>query len=136
MLTIPVPVRTDRLQIRFEGVVPSLPYDSDEKKALIDARPAHRYKVRAQTGRGDVVLTTLLGKILTLVANKLATLDPFGVGIEMEADRPGWCDALNGLPGIFGSSVNETIELKRLVEFTLRAMPAEVGECPLPGDRR
>jgi len=107
---------------------------SDEKKALIDARSAHRYKVRAQAGRGDIVLTTLLGKILTLVANKLATLDPFGVGIEMEADRPGWCDALNGLPGIFGSSVNETIELKRLVEFTSRAMPAGDGECPLPGE--
>ncbi len=103
---------------------------SEEKKALIDARPAHRYKVRAQAGRGDIVQTTLLGKILTLVANKLATLDPFGVGIEMEADRPGWCDALNGLPGIFGSSVNETIELKRLIEFTLRAMPAGDGELP------
>jgi len=37
----------------------------------------------------------------------------------MEADRPGWCDALNGLPGLFGSSVNETLELKRLVDFTL-----------------
>jgi hypothetical protein len=107
---------------------------SEEKKALIDTRPAHRYKVRAQAGRGDIVQTTLLGKILTLVANKLATLDPFGVGIEMEADRPGWCDALNGLPGIFGSSVNETIELKRLVEFTRRAMPAGDGDCPLPGE--
>ena len=107
---------------------------SEEKKALIDARPAYRYKVRAQAGRGDIVQTTLLGKILTLVANKLATLDPFGVGIEMEADRPGWCDALNGLPGIFGSSVNETIELKRLIGFTLRAMPAGEGGCPLPGE--
>ena len=107
---------------------------SDEKKALIDSRRAHRYKVRAQAGCGDVVQTTLLGKILTLVANKLATLDPFGVGIEMEADRPGWCDALNGLPGIFGSSVNETIELRRLADFTRRAMPAGDGECPLPGE--
>ncbi len=107
---------------------------SEEKKALIDARSADRYKVRARCGRGEIVLTTLLGKILTLVANKLATLDPFGVGIEMEADRPGWCDALNGLPGIFGSSVNETIELKRLAGFTLRAMPAGEGDCPLPGE--
>ena len=66
-----------------------------------------------------MVLTTLLGKILTLVVNKLASLDPCGVGIEMEADRPGWCDAMNGLPGLLGSSVNETIELKRLADFTL-----------------
>jgi len=33
----------------------------------------------------------------------------------MEAGRPGWNDALNGLPGLFGSSVNETFELKRLL---------------------
>jgi len=50
----------------------------------------------------------------------------------MEADRPGWCDALNGLPGIFGSSVNETIELKRLTDFTLKALVDVDGEFPLP----
>jgi len=105
---------------------------SEEKRAMLAARRAHRYKVRARAGQGEIVRTTLLGKILTLVANKLATLDPFGVGVEMEADRPGWCDALNGLPGIFGSSVNETIELKRLVDFTLRAMPAGEDACTLP----
>ena len=70
------------------------------KADLTDSRVRRRYQVRSQQGYGDIVYTTLLGKILTLVANKLATLDPFGVGIEMEADRPGWCDALNGLPGI------------------------------------
>jgi len=50
----------------------------------------------------------------------------------MEADRPGWCDALNGLPGIFGSSVNETIELKRLVDFTLKILAAVDGVFSLP----
>ena len=50
----------------------------------------------------------------------------------MEADRPGWCDALNGLPGLFGSSVNETIELKRLADFTRQALADLDGECPLP----
>jgi hypothetical protein len=50
----------------------------------------------------------------------------------MEADRPGWCDALNGLPGIFGSSVNETIELKRLVDFTFNALADVEGEFSLP----
>ncbi len=103
-----------------------------DKIALIASRPRCRYQVRAQGGRGDVVTTTLLGKILTLAANKLASLDPFGIGIEMEADRPGWCDALNGLPGLFGSSVNETIELKRLVDFTTRALVGLNGELSLP----
>ena len=107
---------------------------SPEKESLINSRSHRRHQVRAQRGRGDIVYTTLLGKILTLVANKLATLDPFGVGIEMEADRPGWCDALNGLPGIFGSSVNETIELKRLVDFTLKALADVDGAFSLPAE--
>ncbi|OAI03824.1 hypothetical protein [Methylomonas methanica] len=103
-----------------------------EKKALIDARQQRRYQVRTQAGHGEIVYTSLLGKILTLVANKLATLDPAGVGIEMEADRPGWCDALNGLPGILGSSVNETIELKRLVDFTRSVLSQVDVPCVLP----
>ncbi|PPD31661.1 MAG: hypothetical protein CTY19_13110 [Methylomonas sp.] len=107
-----------------------------EKMALIESRPQRRFQVRDQAGQGDIIYTSLLGKILTLVTNKLAALDPFGVGIEMDADRPGWCDALNGLPGILGSSVNETIELKRLVDFTFHnlgldnevSLPAELAE--------
>ncbi|MCK9636065.1 MAG: hypothetical protein M0R41_07280 [Methylobacter tundripaludum] len=105
---------------------------SPEKESLINSRARRRRQVRSQRGHGEIVYTTLPGKILTLVANKLATLDPFGVGIEMEADRPGWCDALNGLPGIFGSSVNETIELKRLVDFTLHALADVDGVFSLP----
>jgi hypothetical protein len=105
---------------------------SENKMALINARKQTPYRVRSQQGQGEVVLTTLLGKILTLLVNKLASLDPFGVGVEMEADRPGWCDALNGLPGLLGSSVNETIELKRLADFTLKALHDLNGECPLP----
>ncbi len=104
----------------------------EDKIALIASRRRHRHRVRAQGGTGEVVTTALLGKILTLAANKLASLDPFGVGIEMEADRPGWCDALNGLPGLFGSSVNETIELKRLVDLTWEALAGREGEISLP----
>jgi len=114
--------------VRQYGAVQARP----DKIDLIDSRAHRCYQVRSQHGHGDIVYTTLLSKILTLVANKLATLDPFGVGIEMEADRPGWCDALNGLPGIFGSSVNETIELKRLADFTRVALADVYGECLLP----
>ncbi|MEC4748143.1 hypothetical protein [Methylomicrobium sp. Wu6] len=103
-----------------------------DKIALIKSRSRRRYQVRTRGGQGEIVFTTLLGKILTLVVNKLSSLDPFGVGIEMEADRPGWCDALNGLPGLFGSSVNETIELKRLVDFTATALADVDGEFSLP----
>lgn len=116
--------------VRQYGAVQHRP----DKTDLINSRARRRYQVRSQRGKGEIVYTTLLGKILTLVANKLATLDPFGVGIEMEADRPGWCDALNGLPGILGSSVNETIELKRLADFTLAALDGVSGECSLPAE--
>lgn len=105
---------------------------NSDKQALIDSRSRRRHQVRALHGRGDIVHTTLLGKILTLVINKLATLDPAGMGIEMEADRPGWCDALNGLPGILGSAVNETLELKRLVDFTRDILRDIAAPCPIP----
>jgi hypothetical protein len=64
-----------------------------------------------------ILKVTLAGKLLTLIANKFAQLDPEEIGLMYEADRPGWNDALNGLPGLFGSGVSELIELKRLVQF-------------------
>jgi len=65
------------------------------------------------TKKGKLYTTTLSEKILSVILNRLATLDPEGVGVEMEADKPGWCDSLNGLPALFGSSLCETLELKR-----------------------
>ena len=106
--------------------------EREEKRTLIESRSHHKHHARYQRGNGEVVITTLLGKILTLVVNKLASLDPYGVGIEMEADRPGWCDAMNGLPGLLGSSVNEAIELKRLVDFTLGHLGGTALALSLP----
>ncbi|MBN2143276.1 MAG: hypothetical protein JW774_01510, partial [Candidatus Aureabacteria bacterium] len=76
---------------------------------------------RTEYGKGDVYHACLYSKMLCLVACKMATLDPNGSGIEMEGGRPNWYDALNGLPGLFGSSTHETLELKRLVMFMLGA---------------
>jgi len=78
--------------------------------------------LRTEDGEGDVYYTNLVAKLLCLTANKVATLDPDGVGIEMEADRPGWYDALNGLPGLLGSSICETLELERYAQFLLDAL--------------
>ncbi len=66
---------------------------------------------------GEIYQTHLAQKLLTLVLTKFSSLDPFGMGIEMEANKPGWNDAMNGLPGVFGSGVSETIELVRIVRF-------------------
>ncbi|MCH4889963.1 cellobiose phosphorylase [Acidaminobacter sp. JC074] len=66
---------------------------------------------------GDIYKTSLFEKMMTLVLTKFSALDPFGMGIEMEANKPGWNDAMNGLPGMFGSGISEAIELFRIVEF-------------------
>lgn len=65
----------------------------------------------------NTIKTNLFGKLFVLATTKIANLDPYGLGLEMEADKPGWNDAMNGLPGLFGSGVSETIELKRVVSF-------------------
>jgi hypothetical protein len=66
---------------------------------------------------GETLKTSLLAKLITLVANKFAQLDPEEFGLMYEADRPGWNDAMNGVPGLFGSGVSEMFELKRLLVF-------------------
>jgi hypothetical protein len=85
------------------------------KRELIRKRTNQPHLVRKDFGKGEIYSTTLINKLICLLANKLASLDPFGVGIEMEANKPNWYDALNGLPGLLGSSLCETFELKRLV---------------------
>ncbi|HPN88082.1 MAG TPA: hypothetical protein PLH56_01955 [Candidatus Omnitrophota bacterium] len=79
-------------------------------------------KLRIDKGAGPVYYTHLVSKILCLLANKVASLDPSGIGVEMEANKPSWYDALNGLPGLLGSSICETLEMKRLAEFLLEAI--------------
>ena len=80
------------------------------------------FRLRVSDGEGKVYETNLLVKLLCLIANKAATLDPSGIGIEMEGDKPNWYDALNGLPGLLGSSLSETYELKRHCLFVLDAL--------------
>ncbi|MBM3255466.1 MAG: hypothetical protein FJZ08_04120, partial [Candidatus Omnitrophica bacterium] len=87
------------------------------KRELIKKRGEQPHIVRTDYGKGPIYQTTLINKLICLLVNKLSSLDPSGVGIEMEANKPNWYDALNGLPGLFGSSLCETLELKRLVLF-------------------
>ncbi|MCK9573890.1 MAG: hypothetical protein M0R20_05805, partial [Candidatus Omnitrophica bacterium] len=83
----------------------------EEKKDIISSRAKFVNFLRDK--KGNIYTTNLIEKILVLILNKAATLDPDGIGIEMEADKPGWCDSLNGLPALHGSSICETFELKR-----------------------
>lgn len=70
-----------------------------------------------KTKNGSYATTTLMGKLISLALNKFASFDSYGMGIEMEAGKPGWNDAMNGLPGLYGSGMSETFELKRMIEF-------------------
>lgn len=75
-------------------------------------------------GPGKPIKVNLFGKLLTLLVNKYAHLDQFGIGLSYEADRPGWNDAMNGLPGLFGSGVSETIELLKIAKFLFHRIDA------------
>ncbi len=94
---------------------------SRDKRLAIKERGS--YKNFLRTDKGKIYKTNLVSKLLALVLNKAATLDPEGIGIEMEADKPGWCDSLNGLPALFGSSLCETLELKRAAKLLLEVIP-------------
>ena len=69
---------------------------------------------------GHVISLDLASKLFSLIAIKFSSLDVNQLGLEMYANKPGWNDSCNGLPGLFGSSMNETIELLRLVKFYKR----------------
>lgn len=87
--------------------------------------------VRTEFGKGEVLKSTLLEKLILLCAVKFATLDAYGMGVEMEGGKPGWYDALNGMPGVFGSSMAETYELERMLEYTISAMKKYPGRIDL-----
>ena len=90
---------------------------SDEKAELIASRKINPNALRINNGKGNIYYTTLASKFITIMSVKFATLDSEGIGIEMESDKPGWYDALNGLPGLFGSSTPEVFELRKMMIF-------------------
>jgi hypothetical protein len=71
---------------------------------------------------GDMIKVDLLSKLIHLATIKFSSLDPELIGIMMDSEKPGWNDAMNGLPAIFGSGVTESITLKRLIEFLVDAL--------------
>ncbi|MDO4321952.1 MAG: hypothetical protein Q4C61_05440 [Lachnospiraceae bacterium] len=83
-------------------------------------------------GKGNVVKSTLAEKLFLLCVLKTAALDAYGMGTEMEGGKPGWYDALNGLPGLLGSSMCETYETARLLEYTISALKRHQGTLQIP----
>ena len=78
----------------------------------------------------ETIYTNLASKFLMLAFLKFNLLDNQGIGIEMEGGKPGWNDACNGLPGLFGSSVGETVETYRIV-LMLKEIASKYGQNKL-----
>ena len=124
--------RDKKYVLRDDGTVRQLHAvvkDSD-KKNLIGKRTEQPHAMRSGQGYGEIYRTTLITKIINLLAIKISLLDPFGIGLEMEAEKPGWCDALNGLPGLIGSSTHEAFALQRWITFSKTALEEHL---PAPG---
>jgi hypothetical protein len=102
-----------------------------EKKAEILAIKASSNYVGSSTGEGGLWQRTkagvdftvsAIGKLTMLGVIKFATLDPLGMGVEMEGGKPGWNDAMNGLPGLVGSAMPETYEMLRIIRYLSSAL--------------
>ena len=52
-----------------------------------------------RTEQGRAFKSSPIAKLFLLGAIKYATRDAWGMGVEYEGGRPGWNDAMNGLPG-------------------------------------
>lgn len=72
--------------------------------------------------KDEPIEVSIASKLITLVLSKYGILDPEGIGISYEADKPGWNDAMNGLPGLFGSGISEMFELKKLNDFLITTL--------------
>lgn len=103
----------------------------DKKKAKAHARGENLWVV----SDNKPVETSLFSKLVLLAGNKLSSLAPFGLGIEMEGGKPGWNDAMNGLPGMFGAGTSELFEVKRMVELLMNienkqsiSLPSQAAE--------
>jgi hypothetical protein len=101
--------------------------EDDEKLEHLGRSMKDTNWLQTENGKGDVYYTNLFVKMVSLALNKFTCIDPFGMGVEMEANKPGWNDAMNGLPALFGSGMSETFELKRLMVFIIDSIKESEG---------
>lgn len=124
-------------------VSPAVVQPRSEKYVLTEAGPRQLYAIRhdhaqregwlrTDRGRGPIFHSRVIEKLFLLALLKATTRDPWGMGVEMEAGKPGWYDALNGLPGLFGSSMPESHELLRLLRFLRQALADRDETLRLP----
>ena len=118
-------------RVRPRGKTSQLTPAGVRRYDALDTAAAVHHTRWLKDSKGEEVTTNLLGKMLVLAATKTASLDPEGLGVSMDGGRPGWNDAMNGLPGLFGSGMPETLELRRHLAFLLAL---EQGRTTIPGE--
>lgn len=114
--------RIDKIGKTHKGTIRqygSLEEISLEEKQAFGFNPYQSNWVKDNEGK--IYYTNLASKLVALIINKFTLRDPLGFGIMMEANKPGWNDAMNGLPGIISSGISESIELKRIIDYALIA---------------
>ncbi|MCD8194953.1 MAG: hypothetical protein LUD22_01470 [Coprobacillus sp.] len=109
---------TEDKQVRQYGAIDLKAVEREAKDKGFDMNETHWLVDK----HGTQVQTTLLSKIFNLILIKFSTLDSKQLGIEMECEKPGWNDAMNGLPGLFSSGLSETVELLRLTRFLSKSL--------------
>ncbi len=125
--------RDEKYVINNNGDVRQYGMEQEDEEKL--ARPGfNKWATNwMQTPDQKVYYTTCAVKMVTLALSKFAQMDVDGIGVEMEGGKPGWNDAMNGLPGLFGSGTPETFELKRLVDFIVANFDGE-GTVTFPAE--
>lgn len=125
--------RDEKYVINKKGAVRQYGMEVEDEEKL--ARPGfNKWATNwLKTPDEKVYYTTLAVKMITLALSKFAQMDADGMGIEMEGGKPGWNDAMNGLPGLFGSGTPETFELKRMVKFITDNFDGD-GEVVMPAE--
>ena len=81
---------------------------------------------------GDLFQSTVMEKLVLLATLKFATRDPYGMGIEFEAGKPGYNTAMNGLPSMLGSGIPETHGLLRLLRYVISSITKYPRSIHLP----
>lgn len=84
------------------------------------------------TASGTTFRVSVGAKLLMLGTLKFSSLDPYGMGVEMEGGKPGWNDAMNGLPGILGSGMPETYEMYQIIKYMNKAIKTHKRSVTLP----
>ena len=111
--------RKDKYKLRNGKIMQIAALEESEEKEHMLKKRGHNYLVDK---KDCIYETNLFGKLFLLALTKFTNLDPYGMGLEMEANKPGWNDALNGLAGMMGSGMSETFELKRLLNFLRQSL--------------